>query len=117
LTEIEIDSSFPSIGEPDKIYINSTSNEVKYYDSEWKNLSIKAIRNMTGNESDDVVPTTKALANYLDTKLETKAGISIGNSLPTAGDDNTLYIAENGEVAVKINDEIKNISVDVVDDI
>lgn len=117
LTEIEIDSSFPSIGEPDKIYINSTSNEVKYYDSEWKNLSIKAIRNMTGNESDDVVPTTKALASYLDTKLETKAGISIGNNLPTVGDENTLYISETGEVAVKINDEIKNISVDVVDDI
>jgi hypothetical protein len=72
---------------------------------------------MTGTETEDVVPTTNAVANYVLPKIDEKAEIAISQQLPETGNENTLYIAENGEVAVKINDEIKNISVDVVDDI
>ena len=107
----------PEVGIEDTLYINSNTNEAKYYNSGWNNLSIKAIRNMTGTETEDVVPTTNAVANYVLPKIDEKAEISISQQLPETGNENTLYIAENGEVAVKINDEIKNISVDVVDDI
>ena len=69
-SQLEIVPAFPTTGKTDAIYINSNTSEAKYFNNNvWNNLSIKVVTNMSRPGTNQAVPTTKAVATFVDNSM------------------------------------------------
>ena len=120
-SEVEVVSDFPESGNIDTIYINSGNNEAKYFENnEWKLLSIKAVTQIVGLGNDETVPTTKAVSDYINDKIENidfPEVFYITSFEGYSADVSGLYIDENGQSRFWSGTEWQNTSHEVIDEI
>lgn len=133
-------SEFPTSGMVDNSIYVTEAGEVKAYFAEgWIDISQEVVETIDDSASNDNIPTTKAVKDYIDANsgssidlsnyynkaesdekfalkddVNSKLALSVVEDFPTSGTNNTMYIADSSEARVYTDGEWKNISIEVV---
>lgn len=136
-------SEFPTSGMVDNSIYVTEAGEVKAYFSEgWIDISQEVVETIDDSASNDNIPTTLAVKNYINTQLESsidlsnyynktesdekfalkddvnsKLALSVVEDFPSSGINNTLYVNNENHAQIYANDQWKDIALEVVENI
>lgn len=119
-TDVFYVNEFPETTNVDVgIYI-TPSGQAKYNTgADWITLSLPVVSSIIESNPNTVaIPTEKATVDYITNKLLNKIEFNIINEIPTTNlSSNILYLTPSGEAAVLINNQLTNLSLQVITDI
>lgn len=106
VTNVQLVSAFPLIGIKNTLYINASTEQLKYYDgSKYVNLSRPFVTEINEESTDGQIPTAAAVRNYVDSKTGETLVFSTYIEFPVSGNENTLYIDESANKTYRYSAE------------
>ena len=134
-------TEFPTSGMLDNSIYILESGEVKAYFAEgWIDISQEVVEIIDDSATNNNIPTTKAVKDYINTQLESsidlsnyynktesdekfalkddvnsKLALSVVEDFPTSGINNTLYVNNENHAQIYANDQWKDIAIEVVE--